>query len=369
MTRFSICHLIPQYYFLDVFLASLNYVQSSPSASNDHEFDVTSELKEVFGPYCGIYSVHCCLRAIGLDSEPQDLVRPEYVSSIAGSTVPDLLRAIKESGAHGVSLSHLTVRNIERANNPMLLSVRGTGKNAAYNHWIAFLGKGEQFGTAVIYDSRYGLIEMPISDIMSIWNGSAIEVSSSKDSLARSLFWTRLETIMLFALLSVVFVSLPFSDFAERSILRGGLKILFFSLCVGVFLDIFSGSGMLWNSTAVAEVFSSRSSSLFPEIDLAEMQGEDIVIIDARLQADYVRGSIRGAINLPVFSSIANKSKVLKGIKRSSRIVVYCQSSKCSYSDDIANFLHFNGFSDVRIFRGGYAEWVLRNGEEAKKHE
>jgi rhodanese-related sulfurtransferase len=47
----------------------------------------------------------------------------------------------------------------------------------------------------------------------------------------------------------------------------------------------------------------------------------------------------------------------LHGIDKTQKIVLYCQSSGCGFSDEVAAFLKFNGYRNVSIFRGGYREW------------
>ncbi|MDR1480121.1 MAG: rhodanese-like domain-containing protein [Planctomycetaceae bacterium] len=87
-------------------------------------------------------------------------------------------------------------------------------------------------------------------------------------------------------------------------------------------------------------------------------------IFDARHLRDYEYGTISGSKTLSISSSIEERQKQLLGIGKEQRIVVFCQSSGCGYSDEIAQFLKFNGYSNVVIYRGGYREWEKNRFDE-----
>jgi rhodanese-related sulfurtransferase len=119
--------------------------------------------------------------------------------------------------------------------------------------------------------------------------------------------------------------------------------------------------GLLRNPTAVAEVTRRYYSVDIPEISLAEMQkivDEKITpIFDARYVRDYNLGTIPGAKSLSISSSLTERQEQMQGIDKTKRIVVFCQSSGCGYADEVAQFLKFNGYNNVVIYRGGYREW------------
>jgi rhodanese-related sulfurtransferase len=60
---------------------------------------------------------------------------------------------------------------------------------------------------------------------------------------------------------------------------------------------------------------------------------------------------------MAINSSLTDRQQLLNGIEKNKRIVVFCQSSGCGYSDEVAQFLKFNGYSNVVLYRGGYREW------------
>jgi rhodanese-related sulfurtransferase len=130
---------------------------------------------------------------------------------------------------------------------------------------------------------------------------------------------------------------------------------------IAIFCHAFSETGFLRNPTAVAEVTRRYYSIDITEINLSEMQ--DIVaektclIFDTRYTHDFKHGTIPGAKNMSINSTLSERQQLLAGIDKKHRIVVFCQSVGCGYADEIAQFLKFNGFLNVVLYRGGYREW------------
>ena len=88
------------------------------------------------------------------------------------------------------------------------------------------------------------------------------------------------------------------------------------------------------------------------------------VIIDARTGSFYDNGHVPGAINL----SRANFARdylhlrsTLDGAK-SNPVIVYCSGGECHDSRLVASALISLGFSQVRIFTGGWDAWTSASG-------
>jgi rhodanese-related sulfurtransferase len=92
------------------------------------------------------------------------------------------------------------------------------------------------------------------------------------------------------------------------------------------------------------------------------VEDQTIPIYDARYGRDFVRGTIPSAKSLSIDSGLTERQDILGSTPKSQRIVVFCQSSGCGYADEVAQFLKFNGYENVVIYRGGYREW-------SKKHD
>lgn len=86
------------------------------------------------------------------------------------------------------------------------------------------------------------------------------------------------------------------------------------------------------------------------------------VIIDARPVELYNIGHIPTAISIPADSgSLPNSPKEKKTI-------VYCSGMGCKDSSNLAKRLKENGWKNVKIYEGGWEEWVI-TGHEVEKSD
>lgn len=98
--------------------------------------------------------------------------------------------------------------------------------------------------------------------------------------------------------------------------------------------------------------------------------GEDMVIIDARKKSDFSDQRIPNSENCPVNTETDIKAKsikravkwmkacsAVKGLSKSTKIVVYCNSVKCWQSPKAALALSQMGYSNLQWYRGGINAW------------
>jgi rhodanese-related sulfurtransferase len=86
------------------------------------------------------------------------------------------------------------------------------------------------------------------------------------------------------------------------------------------------------------------------------------IFVDARKPAEFGRGHVLGALNLPVESFPESFARTSGALPRETEIVVYCGGSDCSESRDLANRLQEVGYARERlkVFRGGWRAWKAR---------
>ena len=77
--------------------------------------------------------------------------------------------------------------------------------------------------------------------------------------------------------------------------------------------------------------------------------------IDARDEADYNAGTIKGAINIP-YHKLDDFKPQLEKMPKNKVYVCFC-SSACDVSIDLAYAMAHMGFTRVYIFHGGWDEW------------
>ncbi|QDT43405.1 Rhodanese-like domain protein [Gimesia alba] len=332
------------------------------------------------GPYCGVNSLYACLTALGIETTPADYIKTRYIGSFEGSSAKELIDATRDFGAHAESLSHLTHRDLRRIQTPMILHVQGNRTDKNFNHWIAFLGfEGDRVR---IVDAPLPLQTLTMAELLSKWDGTAIAVS--KEELTHGfLYESRVEIILGLGLLAfaVYFLARCFSNSfsivkfkinSKKVSLLWQMCIIFgFSLLLSLGYHAASDVGFLNNSTALAEVTIRYHSSKIPKLTLAETEQEisegEPLLLDARYAIDFQRGTLPNAKSIPINSALHDRQQILAGVPRTKRIIVYCQSSGCGFADEIAQFLEFNDFKNVAVFRGGYREWSQNHIPEGSR--
>jgi rhodanese-related sulfurtransferase len=84
-------------------------------------------------------------------------------------------------------------------------------------------------------------------------------------------------------------------------------------------------------------------------------QSGEATFVDARHEFDYRLGHIKGAINVPLKDFSPQE---VGGLSKDRILVVYCDGQECNSSVELAQQLASLGFSEVKIFFGGWREWT-----------
>lgn len=106
-------------------------------------------------------------------------------------------------------------------------------------------------------------------------------------------------------------------------------------------------------SSEEAQKFFEESSALF---------------IDARHEFDFKLGHIKGAINIPLKDFDARK-ETLASLPKDKPVVAYCDGAECNSSIELAAKLHALGFTNVKIFFGGWREWEAHHLPTETTHQ
>ena len=113
---------------------------------------------------------------------------------------------------------------------------------------------------------------------------------------------------------------------------------------------------LLKKVSGTLEASAQRSENLVPESS-RHFFPQDVVLVDCRDRASVEQGTIPAAINIPVDATAAFESAMLQGIPKNVPLILFCQSEHCSYDELVARRMIGRGYSDVRLFHGGYREW------------
>lgn len=103
---------------------------------------------------------------------------------------------------------------------------------------------------------------------------------------------------------------------------------------------------------------SARFVRRWKELEVNEaillINRRDPMIVDVSNSADFAKGHILNAENLPPSRIEAGNQKLMKAVSRP--VLVYCKNGQVS--PQIATRLTKMGFEEVYLLRGGLAQWV-----------
>lgn len=108
------------------------------------------------------------------------------------------------------------------------------------------------------------------------------------------------------------------------------------------FLFSDKGSGVIFIGLSETEDILARGDALF---------------VDSRSRLKFRSGHILGAINIPLEENKDGLRQEL-AVPLEKTLVVYCDGGECLESVGLAKILHDHGFKDIRVFSGGWEEWL-----------
>jgi len=313
--------------------------------------------------YCGIYAAFGAATAVLQKSGQKpavdfgELISKDYVSGLSGSSTQDILRAVERLGCKGHAYQFLSFRSLEDSKTPMILHVSGRGALGTYQHWILFLGI--ESGRAVVRDGEGGDCLMPLSELMCRWDGKAISVFPKQEMAPRLHSWEIAANCVLLggmALLVLVFKSFRVNK-AYSSQLLSFVALVSFALVYSFLVNPHvSVESALARSVDIHTHPDSLRTTTFHDLKQS-VDGSKATVVDCRYRVDYDDGCIGESISIPVDISQAKLEEVTKKIRKDFPVVLYCQSRGCKFSIVIAVELAKQGFTDLRIYKNGYAEW------------
>lgn len=80
--------------------------------------------------------------------------------------------------------------------------------------------------------------------------------------------------------------------------------------------------------------------------------------VDARSRHSYYELHIPGAVSLSASRFDSQYEEFKDAIAKDALLIIYCQSITCRYSDVVADKLKGLGYRNIKIFAGGWTEWV-----------
>ncbi len=319
-----------------------------------------------FGPFCGLYSIYVFTRIKGLNRPIESIVKADYVSSPAGSTLADLQRAAEENGLYGVPMKGLDHRFLSRSHCPIILHVKSNISSKTYDHYVLFLGMdGAKYR---VFDPSLGLRKLSYQALSLHWDHYGMLISEQpiqKNVYSRSaVTWPRAGLVALGGVLFVLLL-LKNVGFGRRHATGVAGQTAFvtgWATVVGLIFHTFSPVGFFRDPALVMLIQESQFESFLPKLSRREMQSAvtsgAAIVVDARHSSDYDAGHISNAISIPVTSGLDSIEATLKQYSREREIILYCQSDGCLYSGIIAKRMWELGYRNLTVYPGGWAEWT-----------
>lgn len=85
-----------------------------------------------------------------------------------------------------------------------------------------------------------------------------------------------------------------------------------------------------------------------------------VVFVDARYGSDFRDGSIADSVNYPINCAGVEEERLQQQLSQARRIIVFCQSEICPFSEMIARRLRYSGCPNVAVFPGDIEAWTAR---------
>ena len=84
------------------------------------------------------------------------------------------------------------------------------------------------------------------------------------------------------------------------------------------------------------------------------------LFVDARSEADYRAGHIKGAVNIPDLNFENHIGSFLEKTPAETVLITYCEGDSCTLSKSLAEKLSLAGFENVFHLQNGWGQWRER---------
>ena len=313
--------------------------------------------------YCGVYALYGAAQVHDRDVELRDLIEQRFISSRRGSSTTDLQAAAKFVGLDATPLFGLGRTTLVTAEHPLILHVSPRGFQGSYTHWVLFLGLKD--GKAIVHDGPGGASEVAVDSLLARWDGVALAITEPQDQPAYTVRELAVFAIVvLIVSLLVYFLSAlgqRWHSLRAHPAVSQVAMITAAAITFALASFFFLGGGTAEAIDARNGIDAALGQRTFVEVARQDLKNlidhRDVTLIDSRYQRDFERGTIPSAINLPLDTGHGDFQRITAQLPRHKTVVVFCQSQGCHFSDYTAAMLIAEGFSDVRIYRDGYAAW------------
>lgn len=340
------------------------------------------------GPVCGILSMDAAAKTLDGRFDLYAALASRYIGAgRRGSSIEDLQKLARDAGLFATPWYHVDARFLARLDCPAVLNLRVRSDAVCTGHWVTFLGIKQ--GSAVVFDSlaHPNVQSYALPDLMTRWTGTALVVEPKSPGLATR--FTRTLSSLEFRMMALLFAFLAAGisglfifrmrkGTSRRTFLSGTSVVLTCLVCAmtGIAVDknspVRNWEAASWMTSSLSHIAPWDDTVGADELFTARNSGTDINVVDARLSRMWSSGTIPGSENLDVTWGIHEFRAALAHLDKALPTYVFCNSEDCSWADLVATRLNFFGFTDVRLFRGGYMSYLERaslNAENGSEND
>ena len=91
------------------------------------------------------------------------------------------------------------------------------------------------------------------------------------------------------------------------------------------------------------------------------------VFIDARGPDLYQQSHLSGALNMPAGLHEKYIEKVHQAVQPDELVIVYCSSALCEAGNTVCDYLHNQGFTNVKVYKPGWAVLSIADVDRSSK--
>ena len=154
----------------------------------------------------------------------------------------------------------------------------------------------------------------------------------------------------------------------DKQIIKKLLSHIMFIIVLGVLLGIVTNVRLIKQFLGGEFQYGFISAEEYPSISfimLPEAEGlfsmNEARFIDSRNVESFKAGHIAGAVNIPYEEAKGTFLMDEFLIPKEMTLVVYCDGDECQSSVGLSRLLHDKGFTDIRVFFGGWKEWQMES--------
>lgn len=315
-------------------------------------------------PLCGIRCVFAMAEACGTTPNIEGLLRPKYVGSNKGSTLTELVAALREQASLDAHVSGAIGVSALPTDGPATLLVRSSIDELSYDHYV--LSAGKLVGMWQIIDpSNLTLgVQLWSDDALEArWSGNAV-LPNNRDHSVITASWSSIPLRSLILLTTVAALACLWLGGATHG--KGPIRTSVALIAIAASLAVIFHSALLGRNSPVLGPFLRRSTIATSLAAVPHLSQEDALrlhghsgalFIDARHPDYYAEERIDNAISVPVNIADAELDRLPGNIAVSKTLIVYCQSASCTFSDKVAQRLRSRGYLSVCVLQGGIEEW------------